>query len=109
MLEELGWISTRTAMGATTGLCLPTDLDRFAAVSSCRASWMTTQLSETQIQPWARVDNSLGTVPLPKLTGLEGEIMTSIANLSNYVLAASAMNNLKRSVIPDRTTRSRLT
>jgi rapamycin-insensitive companion of mTOR len=41
---------------------------------------------------------SLPSLPLPKLTGLEGEIMTSIANLSNYVLAASAMNNLKRCV-----------
>ena len=58
------------------------------------------ELTVSQIQPWARVDNAVGNVPLPKLTGLEGEIMTFVANLSNHVLAASAMNNLKRSVFP---------
>jgi len=79
VLEELGWVSTRTALGATTGLCLPNNIDRFA-----------------HIEPWTRQDAPLQTLPLPKLTGQEGEIMTSIANLGNYVLAPSAMNNLKR-------------
>lgn len=32
VLEELGWVSTRTPMGATTGLCLPNNIDRFARV-----------------------------------------------------------------------------
>ncbi|TXT05984.1 hypothetical protein VHUM_03745 [Vanrija humicola] len=79
ILEEYGWVSTRTPMGQTTGLCLPNDLTRFA-----------------YIEPWKprRVDPT--TPPLPVLTGLEGEVMGMISKLSNYVLAAGAMNNLKR-------------
>ncbi|WWC92493.1 uncharacterized protein L201_007452 [Kwoniella dendrophila CBS 6074] len=79
ILEEFGWISTRTPLGDTTGLCLPNDISRFA-----------------KIEPWERPNPDPTYSPLPKLTGLESEIMTSIANLSNYVLAAGAMNNLKR-------------
>ncbi|WOO81922.1 Target of rapamycin complex 2 subunit ste20 [Vanrija pseudolonga] len=79
ILEEYGWVATRTPMGQTTGLCLPNDLTRFA-----------------HIEPWKprRVDPT--TPPLPVLTGLEGEVMGMISKLSNYVLAAGAMNNLKR-------------
>ncbi|ORY28003.1 Rapamycin-insensitive companion of mTOR, middle domain-domain-containing protein [Naematelia encephala] len=79
LLEELGWIATRTPLGLTTGLCLPSDISRFA-----------------YIEPWTRPELPPGRPSLPKLTGLEGEIMTFIANLSNYVLAAGAMNNLKK-------------
>ncbi|WVF67846.1 hypothetical protein IAT40_002607 [Kwoniella sp. CBS 6097] len=79
LLEELGWLSTRTPLGHTTGLCLPNDIARFA-----------------RLEPWEKPDVEPQYPPLPKLTGLEAEIMTSIANLSNYVLAAGAMNNLKR-------------
>ncbi|WVR08773.1 hypothetical protein IAU60_005831 [Kwoniella sp. DSM 27419] len=79
LLEELGWISTRTPLGKTTGLCLPNDISRFA-----------------NIEAWERPSSEAQYPPLPKLIGLEAEIMTSIANLSNYVLAAGAMNNLKR-------------
>jgi hypothetical protein len=64
------------------------------ALSSSSELW--TKLTLCQIQPWTRADNPAGKIPLPRLTGLEGEIMTSIANLSNHVLAAPAMNNLKR-------------
>lgn len=79
ILEEYGWVSTRTPLGQTTGLCLPNDISRFA-----------------YIEPWAprEVDPSLPA--LPALSGLEGEVMHMISNLSNYVLAAGAMNNLKR-------------
>ncbi|WWD20882.1 hypothetical protein CI109_105359 [Kwoniella shandongensis] len=79
ILEEFGWIATRTPLGHTTGLCLPNDISRFV-----------------RIEPWDITDLRAKHVPLPKLSGLEGEIMTSIANLSNYVLAAGAMNNLKK-------------
>ncbi|KAK8850712.1 hypothetical protein IAR55_004632 [Kwoniella newhampshirensis] len=79
ILEEYGWIATRTPLGHTTGLCLPNDISRFVAIA-----------------PWERPDLRVTNVALPKLSGLEAEIMTSIANLSNYVLAAGAMNNLKR-------------
>lgn len=33
VLEELGWIATRTPMGKTTGICLPNDISRFVHVS----------------------------------------------------------------------------
>ena len=33
LLEEYGWVATRTPLGQTTGLCLPNDIDRFAEVS----------------------------------------------------------------------------
>nr|KIR45878.1 sterility protein Ste20 [Cryptococcus bacillisporus CA1280] len=79
ILEEFGWIATRTPLGDTTGLCLPNDVSRFVAIDA-----------------WERPDLRLFVPTLPKLHGLESEIMTSIANLSNYVLAAGAMNNLKR-------------
>ncbi|KAK6906421.1 hypothetical protein I203_100406 [Kwoniella mangroviensis CBS 8507] len=79
ILEEFGWISTRTPLGHTTGLCLPNDISRFV-----------------HIDVWQRPDHESSYPSLPKLTGLEAEIMTSIANLSNYVLAAGAMNNLKK-------------
>ncbi|KAK1923142.1 Rapamycin-insensitive companion of mTOR, middle domain-containing protein [Papiliotrema laurentii] len=79
ILEEYGWIAARSPMGKTTGLCLPSDIGRL-----------------TKIEPWARPDFSESYPPLPPLKGTEGEIMTAIANLSNYVLAAGAMNNLKR-------------
>ncbi|OWZ28826.1 sterility protein Ste20 [Cryptococcus neoformans c8] len=79
ILEEFGWIATRTPLGDTTGLCLPNDVSRFVAIDT-----------------WERPDLRPLAPALPKLHGLESEIMTSIANLSNYVLAAGAMNNLKR-------------
>ncbi|WWC98367.1 hypothetical protein V866_005258 [Kwoniella sp. B9012] len=79
ILEEFGWISTRTPLGHTTGLCLPNDISRFV-----------------HIDVWQRPDHESTYPSLPKLIGLEAEIMTSIANLSNYVLAAGAMNNLKK-------------
>ncbi|WVQ86186.1 hypothetical protein IAT38_008354 [Cryptococcus sp. DSM 104549] len=79
ILEEFGWIATRTSLGQTTGLCLPNDISRFTA-----------------IDPWERPDLRPIHPHLPKLSGVEADIMTSIANLSNYVLAAGAMNNLKR-------------
>ncbi|WVO18166.1 hypothetical protein L204_105869 [Cryptococcus depauperatus] len=79
LLEEFGWIATRTPMGQPTGLCLPNDVCRFVT-----------------IERWTRPYLQPSTLPLPKLHGLESEIITSIANLSNYVLAAGAMTNLKR-------------
>ncbi|WVW80639.1 hypothetical protein I302_102625 [Kwoniella bestiolae CBS 10118] len=79
ILEEFGWISTRTPLGHTTGLCLPNDISRFVNINT-----------------WERSSSEPTYPPLPKLSGLEAEIMTSIANLSNYVLAAGAMNNLKK-------------
>ncbi|KAK4687008.1 rapamycin-insensitive companion of mTOR, partial [Tremellales sp. Uapishka_1] len=79
VLEEFGWIATRTPMGLTTGLCLPNDIGNFV-----------------KIEPWDRTEILASTAPLPALTGLEKEIITAISNLSNYVLAAGAMNNLKR-------------
>jgi rapamycin-insensitive companion of mTOR len=33
ILEEYGWVSTRTSFGVPTGLCLPNDILRFARVS----------------------------------------------------------------------------
>ena len=33
ILEEMGWTTTRTALGTTNGICLPTDITRFAHVS----------------------------------------------------------------------------
>jgi len=66
-------------MGETTGLCLPHDISRFS-----------------KIEPWKPKEIVHVPPPLPSLAGLEFDIMTYIANLSNYVLAAGAMNNLKR-------------
>lgn len=33
ILEEYGWIATRTPLGRPTGICLPNDIGRFAYVS----------------------------------------------------------------------------
>lgn len=33
ILEEYGWIATRTPLGVTTGICLPNDISKFAYVS----------------------------------------------------------------------------
>jgi hypothetical protein len=33
ILEEMGWTTSRTALGTTNGICLPTDISRFAYVS----------------------------------------------------------------------------
>ncbi|ODO05811.1 hypothetical protein I350_04872 [Cryptococcus amylolentus CBS 6273] len=79
ILEEFGWIATRTPLGHTTGLCLPNDVSRFV-----------------NIDPWTPPDLREAPLPLPKLHGVEKEIIISISKLSNYVLAAGAMNNLKR-------------
>ncbi|BEJ06093.1 hypothetical protein CcaverHIS641_0306150 [Cutaneotrichosporon cavernicola] len=79
ILEEYGWIAARTPLGQTTGLCLPNDIGRFA-----------------YIEPWKRHQSLSSVPPLPALSGLESEVMNLISNLSNYVLAAGAMNNLKR-------------
>lgn len=99
ILEEYGWISTRTPLGMTTGLCLPKDVGRFAHVRDPLPLSGRRILTMLQIEPWERPEMSMSSPPLPKLTGVEAEIMTAIANLSNYVVAAGAMNNLKRSVI----------
>jgi hypothetical protein len=54
--------------------------------------------AECQIQSWTR-ENALPDRPaLPKLAGLEAEIMLYITNLSNYVLATKASQHLKRQV-----------
>ena len=95
ILEEYGWIATRTPLGRTTGLCLPNDISRFTKAGILHHASTRT---DRQIEAWDRPDMSSLYPPLPALTGTEGEIMTSIANLSNYVLAAGAMNNLKRYV-----------
>jgi hypothetical protein len=95
ILEEYGWVATRTPLGRTTGLCLPNDISRFTK-ASLRAYPL--HSADRQIDPWDRPDMSGLYPPLPALTGTEGEIMTWIANLSNYVLAAGAMNSLKRCV-----------
>jgi len=95
ILEEYGWIATRTPLGRTTGLCLPNDISRFTKASTTA---FYTIVPDGQIEVWDRPDMSGLYPPLPALSGTEGEIMTSIANLSNYVLAAGAMNNLKRRV-----------
>ncbi|WVQ77136.1 hypothetical protein IAR50_006819 [Cryptococcus sp. DSM 104548] len=79
ILEEFGWIATRTPLGHTTGLCLPNDVSRFVHLDS-----------------WAPPDLREPLPPLPNLHGVEIEIIVSISKLSNYVLAAGAMNNLKR-------------
>ncbi|KAL7420859.1 hypothetical protein Q5752_004812 [Cryptotrichosporon argae] len=65
ILEEYGWVSTRTPMGMTTGLCLPNDLSRFV-----------------QIEPWDRPEIAPTTPPLPALTGVEGDIMLLFSTLS---------------------------
>ena len=50
----------------------------------------------TQIEPWHRPSPPT-MAPLPPLpSASENEIISYIRNLSNYVLAAGAMNNLKR-------------
>lgn len=82
ILEECGWIATRTPIGQTTGLCLPDDLSRFV-----------------HLDTWEPAKVPSGIEPLPPFTGLEGEVMHMISNLSNYVLAGTAMNNLKRYVL----------
>ena len=51
-----------------------------------------------QIQPWVRESALPDRPALPKLTGLEAEIMLYITNLSNYVLATKASQHLKRYV-----------
>lgn len=66
-------------MGQTTGLCIPDDMSRFVHLDEWEPSMVESDV-----------------VPLPPFTGLEGEVMHMISNLSNYVLAGTAMNNLKR-------------
>jgi rapamycin-insensitive companion of mTOR len=53
-----------------------------------------------KIEPWIRASADVQTSHLPKLAGLEEEIMSCVARLSNFVLAAKAMNNLKRYAFP---------
>jgi hypothetical protein len=38
LLEELGWVSTRTPLGNTTGICLPNDISRFVHVSALEST-----------------------------------------------------------------------
>ena len=96
ILEEYGWMATRTHLGRPTGLCLPNDIGRFTSVSAPPSH---RDRADKQIEPWSRPDTTSMYPPLPALEGTEGEIITAIANLSNYVLAAGAMNNLKRFVM----------
>ena len=90
------WVTARTPMGTSTGMCLPADISRFTHVSWSTHIVQMNQADIRQIQPWTRPDVLPVMSSLPKLAGTEAEIMLYIGNLSNYVLAAKAMNNLKR-------------
>ena len=35
ILEEMGWVTSRTALGTSSGICLPADITRFSSVSIC--------------------------------------------------------------------------
>lgn len=96
ILEEYGWVATRSSLGRPTGICLPADIARFAFVSVPGYTCGIILLADKEIEPWTRLEIAPRSSPLPKVAGLEEEIMTSIAKLSNFVLAAKAMNNLKR-------------
>ncbi|KAI9599428.1 Rapamycin-insensitive companion of mTOR, N-term-domain-containing protein [Syncephalis fuscata] len=82
LLEELGWLCCTTSYGRSLGVCLPTHPDQFFLVPK----WRFTQPSYT-------IYISLYTSPPDAITK---EILTSISNLTNHILANAGSKALSR-------------
>ncbi|KAF8798977.1 hypothetical protein BYT27DRAFT_7236610 [Phlegmacium glaucopus] len=80
ILDDYHWEATTTPLAIPTGLCIPTDIDKFIS-----------------LLPWTTVipemtENRL----LPPVTEHEIETMTAIQNLANTVIANAASRSLAR-------------
>lgn len=81
VLQDYGWQSVCTPLGAPMGLCIPDNVDRLVSL----APWRVEQVADL-----AYLD-----LDEPQ-TVVENKIITSIANLGNSILAANASRSLSR-------------
>ncbi|KAF8967140.1 Rapamycin-insensitive companion of mTOR, N-term-domain-containing protein [Flammula alnicola] len=80
ILDDYNWEATLSPLGMPTGLCIPTDIDRFISLPS----WTATDPNIPE--------NRL----LPPVTEHEIEAITAIQNLANTVIANAASRSLAR-------------
>ncbi|KAL5482443.1 hypothetical protein ACEPAI_9037 [Sanghuangporus weigelae] len=80
ILDDYGWEATLSPLGAPTGLCIPADIEKFVA-----------------IPPWTEPEPSRKRTELVPLTSQEEvDVLTSIGNLSNTVIANAASRSLAK-------------
>ncbi len=97
LLEELGWIATRTATGKTTGICLPMTSPTLSEYVSQTApgECLLMLRADRAVAPPRDASHDRASAGFDRLGGGDHDCN---CNLSNYVLAAGAMSNLKRYV-----------
>jgi hypothetical protein len=93
LLEELGWVSTRTPMGHTTGICLPNDISRFVQVSSGhsagRRSYLPGELSPRHVPSVGRLDPRVDSCRLVLTLGTDRAVGED-GDASEHATAAQA-------------------
>lgn len=80
-LQDYGWQSVCTPLGAPMGLCIPDDVNRLVSI----ARWEVNKVPDLSYLELA-----------PPETLVANKIITSIANLGNSILAANASRALSR-------------
>ncbi|KAI3485297.1 hypothetical protein L1887_51410 [Cichorium endivia] len=81
VLQDYGWQSVCTPLGAPMGLCIPDNVDRLVSL----APWRVEQVADLAYLDFDEPQ-----------TVVENKIITSIANLGNSILAANASRSLSR-------------
>lgn len=81
VLDDYRWEATLSPLGLPTGLCIPMDLYKFIS-----------------IPPWdpALVGNDSANRLVPPISQAEEEVVTTISNLSNAVIANTASRSLAK-------------
>lgn len=80
-LQDYGWQSVCTPLGAPMGLCIPTDINRIVSLPR----WEVSKVPDLSYLELA-----------PPETVVVNKIITSIANLGNSILAANASRSLSK-------------
>ncbi|KAH8114744.1 Rapamycin-insensitive companion of mTOR, N-term-domain-containing protein [Phellopilus nigrolimitatus] len=80
ILDDYGWESTLSPLGSPTGLCIPSDIDKFVSIPA----W-------EEPEPPKRVRELV-----PPTSQEEVDVLSAISNLANTVIANAASRSLAR-------------
>lgn len=97
ILDDYRWEATLSPLGLPTGLCIPMDLYKFISVCLVRMKPSLCSF-RSQIPPWdpALVGNDSVNRLVPPISQAEEEVVTTISNLSNAVIANTASRSLAK-------------
>lgn len=100
ILDDYHWEATLSPLGLPTGLCVPTDIERFISVRLPSSYFNLLNLtSRLKLPTWSVCDIDDGADRLePPASEEEIEVMTAIYNLANTVIANAASRTLAKYV-----------